>query len=618
MELNPQALTHQLLNIPSFSTCSNQDLARIVPHLYEKKYAAGEFLFRSGMPATELYLIQTGTVQLFSDQRLVAEVSEGFVGEEITVEANQYLSDAVALTPTVVIAISQEAIQGLLENNPHTKTSFFSSLFNHYSGKRLLQSDNWQGPLVRSGPDHWNAAGWLMAILFPALLLYFGANLGLDLNARLFLSVFSAVILMWIFRLASSDFIPCILGILVLLFLGVAPASVVLSGFASGSFFMALSVFGLGVVLVASGVTYRMILVILRYIPNSRFWYSLSMLLTGMLLTPVVPTPNGRVSITAPLLRDMTEALDYKPEGKSATQLSVATYLGATCFSTIFLSGSPFNFFIFGLLPLQIREQFSWEYWAFASLITGLIFFILCLILVTIVYRSEDRPHLSRPQIETQLTILGPMSFKEWAALIGISLFTLGLVTAPIHKIETPWIGVAVLYIFLAIGVLTKEEFQREINWSFLVYLGGLIGLVNTLSYLGLDKWIGRHLLWMSQYMQESFLLFILILCVSLFLVQLIIPYSTTVTIFATILIPMAQLSGINAWLIGFIILFISDGWIMPYQSSTYIFFRELTKKKQQQIFAEPSLLTFNALTILFRVAAIYISVPYWRLLGLL
>jgi len=130
-----------------------------------------------------------------------------------------------------------------------------------------------------------------------------------------------------------------------------------------------------------------------------------------------------------------------------------------------------------------------------------------------------------------------------------------------------------------------------------------------------LDQWIGSHLSWMAAYMNVNLPLFILMLCLSVPLVQVVIPYGTTVAIFATVFMPMAQVSGVSPWLIGFIIIFMADGWFFPYQSSTYLFFRELANKNG--LFQERQILNFNALTVVVRLAAVFISLPYWKLLGL-
>jgi len=607
-------ITTSLQNTSLFSSCQPKELARLIPYITLKELKENEYLYRSGTPAGELYFVKEGVIRLVSGGHTVGEVANGFLGEELAAGAEHYISDAIAVSPAVVLCLPRSALDSLLDA-PGVKSSFTLALLNRYFRTNLAQSP--------AGPKHYPVAlpgsgsipGWIAAFLAPFLIMFFGSDLGLDLNSRLFLSVFSVTIVMWIFRLLAADFIPCILALLSLLFLGLAPPMVALSGFATGSFFMALSVFGLGTVLTSSGISYRVILIILKYLPRSRFWCAFSIFFTGLLLTPLVPTPGGRVSIVGPLLLDISGALGYKPAGKEATQLSAAAHTGVTFFSTSFLSGSAYNFLILGLLPLQVRELFSWEYWAMAAAVTAVVMFVFYLIMIALMYRHGAPPRWSREQVKAQLTVLGPLNMKEWVALAGVALFVLGLATSSIHKVDTPWIGLAVLYLFLSLGFFTGGNFQQDINWPFLIYLGGLIGIVNTMTYVGLDQWFGAHLAWMTKYMSDNFPFFVLLLCLGVLLIQLLIPYSTTVAIFATVFIPMAQAAGINPWLIGFIILFIADGWFFPYQSSTYLLFREVTNKNQ--LFNERSLLTFNALTIAVRLAAIFVSLPYWEILGL-
>ncbi|MCL6611578.1 MAG: anion permease [Peptococcaceae bacterium] len=614
METEIMKIAGKLQTIPPFSACPPKELARLIPSITLKELKEGEYLFRSGSPAGELYLVREGLIKLVSGNQTVDEVAGGFVGEEITAGAEYYVSDAVAASPSVVLSLPRRALEGFLDN-PGVKSNFMLSFFNHYFRGNPARSP--AGPVTGPVgiPGAGTVPGWIAAFLAPSLIMFFGSGAGLDLNGRLFLSAFSVAVVMWVFRLSPADFIPCILALLSTLFLGLAPPQVALSGFASGSFFMALSVFGLGAVLVSSGISYRVILLTLKYIPKSRFCCAFSIFFTGLLLTPLVPTPSGRVSIVSPLLQDMSEALGYKPGSREANNLSAAAHTGVTFFSTSFLSGSAYNFLIFGLLPLQVREQFTWEYWTMAAAVTGAVMSGFYVSVMALVYRRGSSPGWSRERVTAQLQVLGPLNPKEWAAIAGIVLFVLGLATSSIHKVDTPWVGLAVLYLFLALGIFGREEFQKDINWPFLIYLGGLISLVNTMSYVGLDRWVGSHLHWMTGYMNDSFPLFVLLLCLGVVTVEILIPYGTTVAVFAAVFIPMAQASGINPWLIGFIIVFMADGWFFPYQSSTYMFFRELANRRP--LFNERSLLSFNALTVIVRLAAVFASMPYWKMLGL-
>jgi DASS family divalent anion:Na+ symporter len=116
-------------------------------------------------------------------------------------------------------------------------------------------------------------------------------------------------VVMWIFSLLP-EFVPALFVVLISILLGVVPPEVALSGFGSKSFFMALRILGLSVVITVSGLSYRALLVLLRIGPANKVWYNICLFATGVALTPVVPTANGRISIVTPFLVDLLGAFD--------------------------------------------------------------------------------------------------------------------------------------------------------------------------------------------------------------------------------------------------------------------------------------------------------------------
>lgn len=427
--------------------------------------------------------------------------------------------------------------------------------------------------------------------------------------------ILSATITMWIFSLVP-EFIPAIFAILSLLVLGVAPSSVILSGFSSGSFFMAMSLFGLGAIIADSGITYRAVLIAAKYLPFSQFWYSLSLLINGILLTPVLPSTNGRIKLIGVLLIELLDSIGLRSRGKTATNLAVSTFMGVSLFSYIFLSSKSANFLVYGLLPSQVQQQFTWGFWLTATAVAGLVTFIFYLVASYFIFRNNEPPQILQQQVDNQLKVLGKTTNMEWLALSSACLFLMGITTASVHKIDLPWIALGVFFLFLSLGLMGKKDFQSKIDWSFLILLGSLVGLAKTMSYIELDQWIGDNLGWLGYYMDNNFSLFIIIFLCTVLFVRLFLPNNATVAIFATILIPMSETQGINPWLIGILLLSFSDIWLFPYQCSYYLLFKEIMSGSY--MFNEQLMRQTNLLTIGIRLAAIYISFPYWEKLGLM
>jgi di/tricarboxylate transporter len=388
----------------------------------------------------------------------------------------------------------------------------------------------------------------------------------------------------------------------------------VLAGFASDGFFMAMSILGLGTVVVLSGLSFRFLLWALRYLPNTNAGHNLGLLLTGILLTPLVPSLNGRVALVTPFLIDMVETVKFTFGGKAATRMAMAAFTGVTLLSAAFMTSRSVNFVIYGLLSPQEQQEFQWLYWVVAS--AGVVAAMLAAyaVLASFAFRSDEAPRLAKEQIDVQLRLLGPLKVREKAAIFGILLFAAGVVTTSVHNITPPWIGVAVLYALLLFGFLSKREFREKTDWPSLIYLGTLVGIIGVFNHLGLDRWLGQHLSGIGEVMRTSFAQFVALLFLVIAALRFVIPNTATIAICATVFMPIAQRSGVDPWLVGFAILLLGDLWFFPYQCSHYQQFRETTRDKA--VYEESAFLRFNALMNFVRLGGVYASMPYWAALG--
>lgn len=459
------------------------------------------------------------------------------------------------------------------------------------------------------------AVGWLCTLLLPVLILFESPGWGLHGDAPAFLAIFSATVCMWVFSLVD-DYVPGLFALFAFLVLDLAPPAQILAGFASDGFFLAMSILGIGTLIVASGLSYRFQLWLLLRLPDRGIWRELGLFITGSLLTPVVPSANGRCALVAPLVADMAELLHAPAGGKAATRLAVSAFGGATLLSATFLSSKSVNFVIFGLLPSQTQSQFQWLNWALAGIVVAAALFVFQFAGMGLYFRGAPPLRLPKGQVAAQLALLGPMRRREWASLCGIVLFTLGVSTTSIHQIAPPWLALAILYVLLQFGFLRKNEFKEKIDWPFLMYLGGLVGISSGFVAAGLDQWLAAQLSGLGELMRTDLRLFVLLLFGALFVIRLAVPISATIVIVATVLIPLAEIQGANPWVIGMVVLVLGEMWFFPYQCSYYVQFREGVGR--EGLFDERRFLVFNAFMNVARIAAIYLSIPYWDVLGLL
>lgn len=603
-----------LLRDPILSKCSPAGLSALLPYIEARNYAPGEYLYRTGEAANGLYLSTSGEGQLQTEEGAIYAQGSTRFGDESAADAQNHLTDAVAITALTVIYIPRSSLAPLLAAQPNLKSEFMFVLMGHLTSKRPQVLEPAQ-KTKKTASSFSLLIGWVVLIALPILVLFMGDQYGLERNSSMFLAIFTATVTMWVFSL-TDDYIPSLFAIMALLIAGLVPPTVILSGFASDSFLMAMSVLSLSAVIVSSGLSYRAMLLLLKYLPNSRLGHNFGIFMTGVFLTPLIPSVNGRVALLLPFYVDMVQNLRFKRQGKAATQLMISVFSSVSLFSAMFLSSKTVNFAVLSMLPMQTQDNFQGFKWLMASGIVALVLLAVYALSTAWLFRSAEKPQLSKHCVASQLELLGAMQHREWAALLGIVAFVLGLLTASLHRITPPWLGLTILYGLLLFGFLSKKEFKEKVDWTFLLYMSGLTGLISSFDYLGLDRTLANLLPVLGATMRDSFSLFVLMLFALIFVLRLAVPINATIVILATLLVPLADVYGVNPWVVGFVILLLGEIWFLPYQCSYY---RQLQAiNEDHPLFKEKSFLIHNGLMNFAKLAAIYATIPYWKSMGLL
>ena len=606
-----------LLRDPLFKQCTRQSLSHLLPYLNERSLSAKEILYSGEEEARETYLMLEGEFELHFEGGQIVRINRGFLGEAAAIGVSKYSATAIAAKQSRVLVIPRRAFANLIQQNPAIKGALIQSFANRFSMQKQADFKKPEEFEPISKAPLRNTIGWLITALFPLFILYaLHQDESIPNEQALYLiAIVGSVAVMWMFQLLP-DFVPALFAILMIILLGLVPPEIALGGFASGSFFMALSILGLSVLITTSGFGYRVLLLLLKIGPSNRWWYNICVFLIGLVLNPIVPTANGRVAIISPFVNEFLSLYDQKTAQFEAGRLTISALSGVSLFSAMFMSSKSINFIIYGSLPSQEQELFNWFYWLYAASVCGIVMMVLYLISSAIVFRTPGRTSLSKKTLDDQLKVLGPMRKAEWATVAGFIIIALSFATSSIHRIEIPWVALAILFGLLMFGFVSKTEFKENIDWSFLIFLGSLIGLVASMNQVGVDKWLTVQLGWLNFIMANNFPLFIILLAVAISAIRLILPINATVIIFATIFLPSAVNIGVNPWLVGFLILFLSESFVLPYQASYYSQYCSLTGVGYPS--KDRRLIPYNIGLILMKLIAIYVSLPFWHYLGLL
>lgn len=605
----------QLKNANVFCDLSQDVLARLYPHLSKWQFQTGTPIITGGTEADSFFVLISGTAIESPSEKPLQHRANGFLGMESLIGANTFQQSVNAVDDCICIRVPVDIFCEVVP------TPYRTRLSEDWIRHRLDATTDRYGDNTghRSKPTvgaTWNAftmLGWVMTIALPAAILFFGRHL--DWSKLNFMAAFSATVVMWIFKLVPP-YVAGLFTVLACSVLGVAPHNIALSGFASSSFFMTLSIFGIGTVLVNSQLSYRLVLLILKHCPPTPFWTNFSVLVAGILLTPILPGTNGRVGLLSPLLKDLCSSLGLKAGSDGATRLSISMFSGLSMFSAVFLTSKSLNLLIFGLLSTQRQNEFQWVHWFTSASFTGVLLLLAVLLVTSIAFRKVEPPKLSKEHVEAQLTLLGPLTRSERIAFSAVGVFMLFVILSSFHKINPAWIAFAVMFALLIIGALGKKELMSGIDWTFLLLLGSMIGLVKVMEHVGLNADLSRQLDMMESIMTRNFILFVAVLMTVILVLRLFLPINAAAVLAATVFLPIAQSNGINTWVVAFIILSTAECWFFPYQASYFIMFDELTR--DTALFNRGRFLRTNYVLAGCRLAIVFATLPFFHWLGYL
>ena len=126
-----------------FSLLDQAERQALTEHLKPRRFAAGEFVFRTGDAATQLYLLRSGKVQVILDtyagERVVlAELEPGDVFGEISFfDGGPRTASAQASEESELLECTHEALLEFLSKRPHAALDLMAVM-----GKRLRKTDD--------------------------------------------------------------------------------------------------------------------------------------------------------------------------------------------------------------------------------------------------------------------------------------------------------------------------------------------------------------------------------------------------------------------------------------------------------------------------------------------
>ena len=456
--------------------------------------------------------------------------------------------------------------------------------------------------------------GGVLGLGVWSYLWFWTPDIGLEPGATKLLGLLSLTLIYWVFWV-FPDYGVALIFALGLILTRLGRPEVVLGGFASTTWFMTLGVLGLGAAITSSGLFYRLSLQLVRFFPLNYYWQIVALGFMGMVVMALIPQQSARTAIISQMLVNLSESLGYKNPSKASTGLFVASFLGLGQLGFLFLTGSTTSLIAWGLLPPDVREQFTWGYWFLAALPPTLVVVAIILCSTMFLYRPESKPQVSYKMVQNQLEVLGSLSQKEWITL-GVLCFTVvGWLTVSYHGIDGAWISLISLCVLINTGVLGWGMLKKGIDWELLIYMGATLSIPILLTQAKIDEWlVSLASPVILPFLDRPALSFVIIALIA-YAVKLVFTSFLTVVTLTVALLPLSVDLGISPWIMAMIILVGSEVWFFTFQVDWHTLAYSTTEGKG---FSYPLMYRINPFYALAYIVALIAAIPYWRYLGLM
>jgi anion transporter len=431
-----------------------------------------------------------------------------------------------------------------------------------------------------------------------------------------FLATLAVAVVFWV-RESFDEYVVGLMLLFSWVVLGVVPSNVALSGFAKSSWLFVIAALGLGVAVNQTGLLSRVGGYILKRVPISCYRTHLFLVLTsGLLTTPLLPTGKARTVIGIPIGQAISNASGFEKRSNGSAALTLAALVGFSQLSFMFLTGGEFCLIGWNLLSGTVKSEFGWTAWFVAALPAGIFTLLFVYIAVQIFFplRSEEKKRIANV-MTVKMNESSPLSRAEWIALLTLTLAITGWLSMPIHGIDEAWIALAALLAFHVTGVINKETFVGKLDWGLILFFGIVSSMAAVTSNLKVDRWFIAQIEPAVNHYGLGPLAFLGLVVVLVNGARLFIRKSTVVAFFMITMVPVAQSLGIHPGALLLTVIMASESFFISYQDGPYqIAYSGTSGQAFSHAQARKLLLAKSFATLL----AIAVSVPYWRMLGLI
>lgn len=413
------------------------------------------------------------------------------------------------------------------------------------------------------------------------------------------------------------DFVVLMMMSCMWVVLHIMPFQQAFESFTGTTVWLLVGALGIGTAVTKSGLLTRVALCTMKLCSPTFSGQVFAMLASGVVLSPFIPSTTAKVAVAGALATDVGERLGLEDRSWGMSGIWCAMYTSYSLMSPILMSASYFSYVILNLMPEHIRGDLTLVRWTVAMLPWGIVTFLGSFASISLLYKPKHKIEISREHINEMLHDLGPVSRDEKITIAVVGVCMLCWVFE--RQLDIPSVVPALMGmgLLMSFGVINKVDYNTHISWSLIAFVGCAINMTHAISAVGIDKWIGDNFASSLAGVISNPYLFLTAVAGAMVATRfIIIDPLTCFTLYIVVLSPFCEAEGISPWILAMCTYIFCQPWFARYQNVNYLAGFASAGGDDKLDFTKSVRYCF-AYNIV-ALAGVLVSIPYWRLLGLI
>ena len=459
----------------------------------------------------------------------------------------------------------------------------------------------------------WGSLDLLSGVKVGAgLLLFFVVLLmpapeGLSPEGQKALAVMTLAVVFW-----ATEALPIsvtgMLGVLLLVIVGAVPGITEgLYGFSQPVSYFLIGILTIGLAVQRSGLAERMATFLIKGAGGNPVLLYIQMLFSFALLTFALPSASTRGAIMVHVYTQVLTRWGIPQDHKYYRALMMALGTMNRLGSTALLAG--------GITPVvasALLGDFSWTGWFILMSVPFYCNLVVGGAILFLLYRSGFRLDVSQSPVSLDRTTIKSVEYRAGFIVLATATLWFTDFAHGLHP-SVPALIAMVLILMPKIGLLTWQDFERNLGWANFFVIATSLSLAHTLVVTGAAGWFSETLVGGTTAVQDNPLMILLVLAVSAAVVRLLMP---NIAGYLAFVIPVAMASGealgLNPLVCGMAVVVVGDSLVYYSAAGTASIFIFLQANiRNPEIFRWALVMTAVSIAVLFLIA-----IPYWSMVG--